>query len=117
MLQFLWCYLVLVVVIADGNKLYKTIETHNGLIRGIPSKTLLKNIDYFAFRGIPYAEAPIGELRFKVIIFSFKLFLLSSINENYTIYIYAPVMLLVHTKFAINFLFFLKVNTTVLTIF
>lgn len=45
---------------------HRIVETKNGLIRGVRLKTLLKNLDYFAFRGVPYGKAPIGELRFKV---------------------------------------------------
>lgn len=60
-------YLTLFVVInAEDANLYRTVETKNGLIRGIKLKTLLKSREYFAFKGIPYAEKPIGELRFKV---------------------------------------------------
>lgn len=44
---------------------YKTVETNTGLIRGRLNQTFLYQKDYFAFKGIPYAEPPIGELRFK----------------------------------------------------
>ncbi|XP_031621135.1 uncharacterized protein LOC116339416 [Contarinia nasturtii] len=44
---------------------YRTVETNCGQIRGIKKSSLLKNVDYYSFKGIPYAEPPIGELRFK----------------------------------------------------
>lgn len=44
---------------------FKTIEIESGLIRGkILQSIYLKN-NYFAFRGIPYAKPPVGELRFE----------------------------------------------------
>lgn len=42
------------------------INTQNGRIRGYLDKTLLKKRDFFSFRGIPFAEAPVGHRRFKV---------------------------------------------------
>lgn len=41
------------------------VITDVGLIRGLVMKDR-NDEDYFAFRGIPYAEAPIGNLRWKV---------------------------------------------------
>lgn len=46
---------------------FKTIETSDGAIRGAKLTTEYKKVDYYSFKGIPYAEAPIGDLRFKVI--------------------------------------------------
>lgn len=43
------------------------IEIKHGKLRG----TIRENIDggnYYSFRGIPFAEPPVGELRFKVYI-------------------------------------------------
>lgn len=45
---------------------YRIIETSNGQIRGVRHETLLKNIEFFSFKGIPYAKPPVGDLRFKV---------------------------------------------------
>lgn len=45
---------------------YKTIQTHSGAIRGVKQYTLFRNVSYYSFRGVPYAEKPIGNLRFKV---------------------------------------------------
>lgn len=45
---------------------HKTVETQNGQIRGVRQTTLIKKFDYFAFKGIPYAKSPTGQLRFKV---------------------------------------------------
>lgn len=45
---------------------YKVVETKNGKVRGVRGTTLIKQVDYFSFKGIPYAKSPIGELRLKV---------------------------------------------------
>lgn len=50
----------------DDDEEYKVIETKDGKVQGIVETTLFKEVDYFAFRGIPFAKAPIGKLRFKV---------------------------------------------------
>lgn len=44
----------------------KTVQTANGAIRGTRQTSFRKNVDYFAFRGIPYAKPPVGALRLKV---------------------------------------------------
>lgn len=46
------------------------VQVHEGKVRGIEEKNVNGN-NYFAFRGIPYAKSPIGELRFKVLYFKF----------------------------------------------
>lgn len=40
-------------------------EIANGQIRGIKKRSI-EGYEYIAFRGIPYAESPVGDLRFKV---------------------------------------------------
>lgn len=45
---------------------YKIVETHNGQVRGVRSVTLLKNIPFYSFKGIPYAKPPLNDLRLKV---------------------------------------------------
>lgn len=45
---------------------YKIVKTKNGLVRGFRDTTMNGKVDYYAFKGIPYAKSPIGELRFKV---------------------------------------------------
>lgn len=42
------------------------VKLEQGIVSGKAEKTLFKNEDYLAFRGVPYAAAPIGKLRFKV---------------------------------------------------
>lgn len=42
------------------------VETKHGQIAGKVSKTLFKNVDYYGFKGIPFAEPPLGELKFMV---------------------------------------------------
>lgn len=41
------------------------IDTKYGPVRGTSRKSLLGQ-EYLSFQGIPYAKAPVGELRFKV---------------------------------------------------
>lgn len=45
---------------------YRVVDTKSGQIRGIRETSLLKKVDFYSFKGIPYAKAPIGQLRFKV---------------------------------------------------
>lgn len=42
------------------------IDIDGGRIRGKRSQTLFGDKPYYSFRGIPYAQAPIKDLRFKV---------------------------------------------------
>lgn len=41
------------------------VDTNYGPVRGL-KRTSVAGDEYISFRGIPYASAPIGELRFKV---------------------------------------------------
>lgn len=59
------------------------VEVSQGKIKGI----VTKNIDggeYLEFRGIPYAEPPIGNLRFKVkfLVFLFLAFVVERLMIN-----------------------------------
>lgn len=42
------------------------IRTDSGPIQGYREDTLLGKRPYYTFKGIPYAEAPLGDRRFKV---------------------------------------------------
>lgn len=44
----------------------KIVETRDGGVRGKLKYTLYRNVSYYSFLGIPYAEKPIDDLRFKV---------------------------------------------------
>lgn len=48
------------------NETYKIVQTNSGPIRGKLSKTLYDEHPYYSFKGIPYAEPPVKQLRFKV---------------------------------------------------
>ena len=51
------------VSLAEEDKETKIIQTGSGPIRG---KVVLKNEkEYYEFRGIPFAQPPVGKLRFK----------------------------------------------------
>lgn len=51
----------------DNDQQYCTIKTKSGQIRGKRNRTLFDGKLYYSFRGIPFAEPPTNELRFKVI--------------------------------------------------
>lgn len=51
---------------ADKIHARKTVETHDGMVRGRLNHTLFRKIDFYSFLGIPYAEKPLNDLRFKV---------------------------------------------------
>ncbi|KAM3960292.1 esterase FE4 [Aphomia sociella] len=40
------------------------IDTESGKVNGIEVQSILKNEKYYSFMGIPYAEPPVGDLRF-----------------------------------------------------
>lgn len=42
------------------------VETESGRVRGRKNYTLYESRQYYEFKGIPYARAPVDELRFKV---------------------------------------------------
>lgn len=58
---FLWQFLVVIV-----NCDYLLVDTASGPVRGVEEKTFLSNKAYLSYRGIKYAQPPIGELRFRV---------------------------------------------------
>lgn len=67
-----FCYLcILVHFVAPtqavkGNEEFCVVETNSGRVRGKLNQTLFEKKPYYSFRGIPFAKAPIGNLRFKV---------------------------------------------------
>lgn len=63
----LFCVQLLSGGIAEANGNYVTV-TLDGLhrIRGQTEQTIYENRTFVAFRGVPFAEAPVGKLRFKV---------------------------------------------------
>ncbi|XP_014217874.1 venom carboxylesterase-6-like, partial [Copidosoma floridanum] len=50
---------------AKGQLLLPVVQTNSGKVAGQYMKTVLGNMTYKSFRGIPYAEPPLGELRFR----------------------------------------------------
>lgn len=45
---------------------YKIVKTNYGLIRGKKFVSLYEGKEFYGYRGIPYAQPPVNELRFKV---------------------------------------------------
>ncbi|XP_031632819.1 esterase SG1-like [Contarinia nasturtii] len=60
---FLLCVTWLATV--NGQDSHKVVETNSGNVKGQLEKTLWLETPFYSFRGIPYAKAPIGKLRFK----------------------------------------------------
>ncbi|XP_013187492.2 esterase E4 [Amyelois transitella] len=50
-----------IVVIVNGDII---VETESGKIAGVEVKSIINNEKYYSFMGIPYAEPPVGKLRF-----------------------------------------------------
>lgn len=44
----------------------RIIETKSGKVRGMKRTTLFRKMDFYSYKGIPYAKPPTGDLRFKV---------------------------------------------------
>ena len=57
---------VLIVVAAKGNAAeVPLVDIENGRVSGIMEKSV-KGREFYSFYGIPFAEPPVGKLRFKV---------------------------------------------------
>ncbi|XP_055324241.1 esterase B1-like isoform X2 [Sitodiplosis mosellana] len=41
------------------------VKTSHGILKGVVQYTFYKNKTYYAYKGIPYAQPPVGELRFR----------------------------------------------------
>lgn len=73
MLRFIFVVLFLLqfsIDLVNCDKYYVTVNTKCGPVLGVPQKTYLKNRSYISYKGIPYAQPPIGRLRFRVIFLS-----------------------------------------------
>lgn len=66
MIIYLICICVFVPIFVQTTDELKTVETSTGPVRGKSQVTIFENRQYFAFKGIPYAEVPVKNLRFKV---------------------------------------------------
>ena len=47
---------------------YSVVNTADGTVRGKLDTTLFDKKEYYAFKGIPFAQPPVGNLRFMVCI-------------------------------------------------
>ena len=61
-----FCVILTEIHCMDDDSTFCTVNTTSGKVRGKQNQTLFDKIPYYSFRGIPYAKAPIGNLRFKV---------------------------------------------------
>lgn len=57
---------LIAISIVNADEIKTIVETNSGPIRGKLFKTLFDQQPYYAFKGIPYAESPVNDLRFKV---------------------------------------------------
>ncbi|KAL4705579.1 hypothetical protein ACJJTC_006907 [Scirpophaga incertulas] len=64
--KYIICF-VIILISLKASICFETVSVKlkQGELSGTVEKTFLNNADYFSFRGIPYAEPPLGELRFK----------------------------------------------------
>ena len=57
-------YICVDAILATETERYVTIETNQGTVQGVV-KTARNGDEYHAFLGIPYAQPPVNELRWK----------------------------------------------------
>lgn len=58
--------LVLALIYLNITNANVIVETKSGLVSGKEVSSILPDEKYYSFLGIPYAEPPVGELRFMV---------------------------------------------------
>lgn len=63
---FLLLCLITYIQKSNTNENNVNIKIQQGELAGKIERTLFKNVEYYSFRGIPYALPPTEELRFKV---------------------------------------------------
>lgn len=59
--------LILSLVSGAEHDEFNIVQTEYGSIRGKLMTTIYESKPFYSYRGIPYAKAPLNELRFKVI--------------------------------------------------
>ena len=64
---------------ARNDEVTVTVNTVNGQVRGHREYTLFDHKLFYSFKGIPYAQPPVGSLRFKV---GFEIFCLFYFFES-----------------------------------
>lgn len=65
LISFILC--AIITIFGNGDcDYFKVVYTSDGAVRGVKNTTEWQKCDYHAFKGIPYAEPPMGDLRFKV---------------------------------------------------
>lgn len=62
---YLFCHLTNGINVTDDGS-FRIVVTEGGLVRGKKMTTIFDAVPYYSFRGIPYAQPPLKELRFKV---------------------------------------------------
>lgn len=60
------CFVSIVTSHISQSEKFCSIQTESGQVRGVENRTLFENQIYYSFRGIPFAESPLNDLRFKV---------------------------------------------------
>jgi carboxylesterase 2 len=68
-LPLLFSLILLPLLIEGGSKNAPLVTTSSGKVQGTLD-TSFQSREFFSFRGIPYAEPPLGDFRFKVSFFS-----------------------------------------------
>lgn len=63
---FVFLYCSPVVAQENSSDEFCLVNTRSGPIRGKLYHTQFEKLPFYSFRGIPFGEAPIGNLRFKV---------------------------------------------------
>lgn len=60
--------IVLILILIKSAYCNETVDVtlKQGVLSGTVEATFLKQQNYYSFKGVPYAEPPVGKLRFQV---------------------------------------------------